>query len=57
MSLMYIGLWFLGIFMSLSAAEMFPTIIKFLRKPAYGRRASPRVVTRIHMRKENDYES
>lgn len=56
MILVYIGVGMTGLIMAIHASQMIPTLLRYRRKPAYGNRTSPRVVTKIQVSKEKQYE-
>lgn len=56
MILVYIGMCMTGFIMAIHASQMIPTLRRYYRKPTYGNRTDPRVVTKIQVSKEKQYE-
>ena len=54
MNLVYIGLAITGLIMAVYASQAIPTIIRYLRKPIYGRRTGPKAVVYIQVHKEEN---
>lgn len=52
MTLVYIGLATTGLIMAVYASQAIPTIIRYLRKPIYGRRTGPKAVVYIQVQKK-----